>query len=107
MGVALLIDCGCDGVPLWQNMTKRSMHSHKVYKPSPNKQVFPRLCPISLYNNSYTLLVYTYIVLLYIQWRADRMDHESFSSTFLRIYCSLNIVVYSFMLCSCATLPLV
>ena len=29
-----------------------------------------------------------------VQWRADRMDHESFSSTFLRIYCSLNIVVH-------------
>ena len=42
-----------------------------------------------------------------IQWSAKRMDHGSFSSTFLRIHCSLNIVVYSFMLCSCATLPLV
>jgi len=35
------------------------------------------------------------------------MDHGSFSSTFLRIYCSLNIVVYSFTLCSCVTLPFV
>jgi len=42
-----------------------------------------------------------------VQWSVKRMDHGSFSSTFLRIYCSLNIVVYSFMLCSCVTLPFV
>jgi hypothetical protein len=36
-----------------------------------------------------------------------RMDHGSFSSTFLRIYCSQNLVVYSFTLWSCVTLPLV
>jgi len=39
------------------------------------------------------------------------MDHGSFSSTFPGIYCSLDIVVYSFMysfmLCSCVTLPFV
>jgi len=35
------------------------------------------------------------------------MNHGSFSSTFLRIYCRLNILVYSFTLCSCVTLPLV
>ena len=32
------------------------------------------------------------------------MDHGSFSSTFPRIYWSPNIVVYSFMLCSCVIL---
>jgi len=31
-----------------------------------------------------------------LQWSAKRMDHGSFSSTFLRIYCSLNIVVLHF-----------
>jgi hypothetical protein len=48
----LLIVCGndivdclwmCEVVPLWQNMTKRSMRSHRLYKPSPNKQLFPEL----------------------------------------------------------------
>jgi len=65
-----MIGCGHDRVPLWHNMTKRSVHSHKVYQPSPNKQVFPRLCPISLYNNSYTFIVlvsiYIYCSTLYI-----------------------------------------
>jgi hypothetical protein len=50
--VMLLIVCGndivdclwmCEVVPLWQNMTKRSMRSHRLYKPSPNKQLFPEL----------------------------------------------------------------
>ena len=34
--MALLIDCGHGKVvPLWQHMTKWSMHGHRVYKPSP------------------------------------------------------------------------
>jgi len=43
----------------------------------------------------------------HIHWSAKKMDHGSFSSTFLKIYCRLNILVYSFTLCSCVTLPLV
>ena len=68
VGIALLIVCGREVVPLWQNMTKRSVRSHRVYKPSPNEQLFPGLCPIFSYLliivsvHVRILLVYTYIV---------------------------------------------
>jgi hypothetical protein len=53
-----------------ENMSKRSMHNHQVYKPSPNEQISPRLCPILFYqcNNNilfisrhvyYNTLIYT------------------------------------------------
>jgi hypothetical protein len=54
VGVASLFVCKCSAT--LANMSKRSMHCHKVYKPSPNKQISPGLCPISFYKCNSSIL---------------------------------------------------
>jgi hypothetical protein len=47
----------CHFVFLAAHMTKRSVRSHWVYKPSPNEIFFPGLCPISLFNGILIVII--------------------------------------------------
>jgi hypothetical protein len=73
------VDClwTCEVVPLWQNITKRSVRSHRVYKPSPNEWLFPRALSLSLYYNLYVVVVF---ISLHIYCNISAVLHISLST---------------------------